>query len=168
MHGPITIRLLTLFFYVNSQYLFSVWFVCWLLFVYFSYVFVLSLTGLKLLCQQKDLKKIYFYYKLTNPTVQGPSWEANSSSASQNIPRILLNPKVHYRTLNTSPPVPILSQINPAHASPTRFLKIQFNIILTSMSRSFKWPLSISSPPLKLCLHLSRLPYVPHYYNCSN
>ena len=30
--------------------------------------------------------------------VQSPSWEANWFAASQEIPRILRNPKVHYRT----------------------------------------------------------------------
>ena len=29
---------------------------------------------------------------------QSPSWEANWFAASQEIPRILWNPKVHYRT----------------------------------------------------------------------
>jgi hypothetical protein len=40
---------------------------------------------------------------------QSPSWEANWSSASQEIPRVLWNPKVHCRTQKSPPPVPILS-----------------------------------------------------------
>jgi hypothetical protein len=47
---------------------------------------------------------------------QSPSWETFSSSASQEIPRILWNPKVHYHIQNSPSPVPILSQINVAHA----------------------------------------------------
>jgi hypothetical protein len=47
--------------------------------------------------------------------VQSTSSAANWFAASQEIPHISRNPKVHYRTHKRPPPVSILDQPNPVH-----------------------------------------------------
>ena len=77
---------------------------------------------------------------------QSPSWEANRFSASQEIPCILRNPKVHYRIHKNPPPVPILSLVDPDHAPTSYFLNIRLNIILPSIPGSPKWSFSLRFP----------------------
>ena len=70
-----------------------------------------------------------YTYLLTYSMVQSPSCKANWFAASQEIPRILWNPKVHYRTHKRPPPVSILGQPNPVHIPTSHLPDIHPNII---------------------------------------
>ena len=63
-------------------------------------------------------------YLLTYSMVQSPSSEANWFAASQEIPRIPRNPKVHYHTHKRPSPVSILGQPNPVHIPTSHLLEI--------------------------------------------
>ena len=93
--------------------------------------------------------------------VQIPSWEANWFAASQEIPRISRNPKVHYRTHKRTPPVSILGQPNPVHIPTSHLLEIHPNIIHPSTPRSPQW-----SPSLRFLhqdpIHLPLLTHTRH------
>ena len=78
--------------------------------------------------------------------VQSPSWEANWFAASQEIPHISQNPKVHYRTHKRPPPVSILGQPNPVPIHTSHFLEIHPNIIRPSTPRSPQWSPSLRFP----------------------
>ena len=78
--------------------------------------------------------------------VQSPSWEANWFAASQEIPRIPRNTKVHYRTHKRPPPVSILGQPHPVHIPTSHLLEIHPNIIHPSTPRSPQWSPSLRFP----------------------
>jgi hypothetical protein len=77
---------------------------------------------------------------------QSPSSGANRSLTSQEILRILGNPRVHYRTHKYPPSVPILSQLDPFHTPTSHFPKIHLIVILPSTPRSPKWSLFLWFP----------------------
>ena len=83
---------------------------------------------------------------LTYCMVQSPSWEANWFAASQEVPRISQNPKVHYRTHKRPTPVSILGQPNPVHIPTSHLLEIHRNIIHPSTPRSPQWSPSLRFP----------------------
>ena len=83
---------------------------------------------------------------ITYSMVQSPSWEANWFAASQEIPCISRNPKVHYRTHKRPPYIPILGQPNSIHIPTSHLLEIHPNIILPFTPRSPQWSLSLRFP----------------------
>ena len=110
-----------------------------------------------------SLRKTFGYlltHILTYTMEQCPSWEANRSSASQEISCILWNLKVHYRINKCPPPFPTLSQLDLVHAPTSHFLKIHLNIILPSKPESSKW--SFPQVPHKKP-YITSPPYVLHY-----
>ena len=89
-----------------------------------------------------------------------PSWRANSSTACQEIPHILWNPKVQYCIYKRLPPVPVQSHIDPVHAS--HCISLRSILVLSSIFGHVFPVVSFpqASPP-KLCMHLSS-PYTCH------
>jgi hypothetical protein len=61
-----------------------------------------------------------------------PSSEADSSSASAKIPRILKNPKIHYRVHYNTPSNLIASQFNPIHIVDSISPRSTFNTFFPS------------------------------------
>ena len=99
--------------------------------------------------------------------VQSPSWAANWFAASQEIPRISRNPKVHYNTHRRPPPVCILGQPNPVHIPTSHLLEIHPNIIHPSTPRSPQWSPSLRFPQqdpihLPLLIHTRHMPSPSH------
>ena len=132
-----------------------------LFFFFFMWVFTAGTTSFQHLagCYHNTLSTahkisltsshLFTSYLLNYSTEQSLSWEANWFSASQEIPRILWNPKVRYHIHKCPSPVPILSQIDPVHIPTSHVLKIQLNTILPPLHGSSKWSVSLRFPHQK-------------------
>ena len=115
----------------------------------------------------KNTLQNLFTYLLTHSLQQSPSWETNRSSFSQEIPRILWNPKVHYHIHKCPPSVPILSHLDPVHTPTSHSLKIHLNIILPYTPGSPKWyNFPQVSPPNPV--YASPLPHTRYMLCVSN
>ena len=114
-------------------------------------------TILNMKCCGKYLGREVITYSM----LQSPSWEANWFAASQEIPRISRNPKVHYRTHKRPPPVSILGQPNPVRKPTSHLLEIHPNIIHLSTPRSPQWSPSLRFPHQDP-IHPPPHPYAPH------
>jgi len=115
-------------------------------------------------------------YLPTYSMEQSPSWEANWFAASQEIHRILWNPKVHYRIHKCPLHAPIFSQLDPVHTSTSHFLKfrlILFSHLRLGLSSGFFPPgfptktlyTPLPSPILATCpAHLILLDFITHTF----
>jgi hypothetical protein len=100
-----------------------------------------------------------------------PSWEAASCAATQELPSILWNPKVHYRVYKSPPLFPILSQISPVRTIPSYLRSILilsnpyvFVFLVVSFLLAFP-PISYvhsSSPHSCYMLFQSHPPWLDH------
>ena len=117
-------------------------------------------------------------YLLTDSMVQSPSEKltflTNWFAASQEIPHISRNQRVHYRTHKRPPPVSILGQPNPVHIPTSHLLEIHPNIIHPSKPRSPQWSPSLrfsQQDPIHtpLLTHTRHMPTPSHWgrYNTS-
>ena len=139
--------------------------------VYFCYTWRSVLVIIKLgKLRQNYLLQILRISANTYCMEQSRSWEAKVFSVIEESPRILRNPKVHYRIYKCPSPVPVLTQIDTAHVpypiSWRSILILSSHLSLCLPNGSFPQ----ISPP-KPCIHLSLPPkmlQVPHFEFVSN
>ena len=116
-------------------------------------------------CRKIQSKKVHNFYFLPNfITYLLTSWtrilleKLTGRQLIKNLPRILLNTKVHHRTHKRTPPVPILSQLHSVHTPTYYFPKIYPNIFLPSTPGFPQWSPSLRFPHQNP-VHTSSLPH---------
>ena len=128
------------------------------------------------LCNCGKYSNAYLLTYLLSPWSRVLLEKLTGFAANQEIPLLLWNPKVHYRTHKRPPTVRILSQLHPVPTTPSHFLKIHLNIILPSASWSPQWSLSLRFPHQNLVhtssflhtCHMSRPSQYSRFYHPHN
>jgi hypothetical protein len=105
---------------------------------------------------------------ITNFMKLSPSWEIASCAATQELPNILWNPKVHYRVHKSPPLAPILSHINPVHTIPPYPIALT-SILLLSTHLRLDLPSGLlpSGFPTNILNAFLFVPFVPHALSSS-
>jgi hypothetical protein len=95
---------------------------------------------------------------LANSLKQSLPWEFDSCSAYQEILRVLLKAKVHYRLHKSTPLVTILSHISPVHI--LKPIILRFSLILFCNVRFVSKVVSLQDSQLKLyVVYISHFPH---------
>jgi hypothetical protein len=97
-------------------------------------LYIISMATLLLTYLFTYLHSYLITYLLSYSMQQNPSWESNQFSESQEIPRVLWNPKVYQNIRMRPPPVSILSQLDPVHMA-TLLTKRMFRNYNSSLLR---------------------------------
>ena len=113
---------------------------------------------------------------LTYSMQHSPSCKTNRSVASQQITHILWKTKVNCRIRRWPPHVSNLSQLDPIHTPTPHYLKVHLSIILTSITRPPKWPLTLRFPhqnlvhgfPLCYTCYMPLLSHFSLFYHPNN